>query len=464
MLFFDLLPISTDAQPSTDGNGETSVGNETSKPRETPYRVTSISRPYNVSSSNPSFRRNTRQGQRPTSTSRGLPAVPAEDINEIPESPNVPPPPPYTPIDRNAGLPPLPSESTSIERQNSLSPSMGTPNRRASHHEGQVIPPADRRRTMSSRPSMGTASPATPLFGTPPPGTPGSNVGGFRATMGMPFVGNDTGSRFTRITTVPTPDSQASSSSYMSIPQISSPVSTAPSAPVRRSSIEDPLLLLRKFDTVFIVDDSSSMDGPLWYEAREALAGVADVAARYDADGVDVHFLNNPVVGRNIRSGAEVKRLFDRVTPDGITPTGEKLEILLLDYLDRLEAAYDDFDNGDFDAKKRVRPVNFLVITDGAATDDPESVIIAAARRLDQAKYPLSQVGIQFVQIGDDPTAKEALQQMDDELAAAHGVRDIVDTVPYGADGAQLTAEMLTKILLGGINRRYDRRQTSHST
>ena len=43
------------------------------------------------------------------------------------------------------------------------------------------------------------------------------------------------------------------------------------------------------------------MEGTLWVEARDALAGIADVAARYDADGVDIYFLNNPSVGRGMR-------------------------------------------------------------------------------------------------------------------------------------------------------------------
>jgi len=31
--------------------------------------------------------------------------------------------------------------------------------------------------------------------------------------------------------------------------------------------------------------------------------------------------------------------------------------------------------------------------------DDPESVIVAIARRLDEGRFPISQVGIQFVQV-----------------------------------------------------------------
>lgn len=55
--------------------------------------------------------------------------------------------------------------------------------------------------------------------------------------------------------------------------------------------------------------------------------------------------------------------------------------------------------------------------------DDPESVIVTAAKRLDARHFPLSQVGIQFVQIGDDAAATEFLTELDDNLASTHGIR-----------------------------------------
>lgn len=113
----------------------------------------------------------------------------------------------------------------------------------------------------------------------------------------------------------------------------------------------------------------------------------------------------------------EVKRLFDYVRPNGITPTGEKLEQLLLAYMHRLEVAREQ------DEPETIKPVNFIIITDGAPTDDPESVIVATARRLDAGHFPLMQVGIQFVQIGTAEDTAEALRELDDGLAHQHGIR-----------------------------------------
>ena len=59
------------------------------------------------------------------------------------------------------------------------------------------------------------------------------------------------------------------------------------------------------------------------------------------------------------------------------------------------------------------------------------------------------------MQIGAEPEAAEFLRQLDDDLVSIAGVRDIVDTTPYL--GTQITASVIIKILLGGINRRVDR-------
>lgn len=50
----------------------------------------------------------------------------------------------------------------------------------------------------------------------------------------------------------------------------------------------------------------------------------------------------------------------------GITPIGEKLEVLLLNYLSGIEHAQELAEAGDSSLLRRIKPVNFLVITDGA--------------------------------------------------------------------------------------------------
>ncbi|KAF8314737.1 hypothetical protein DL93DRAFT_2125638 [Clavulina sp. PMI_390] len=203
------------------------------------------------------------------------------------------------------------------------------------------------------------------------------------------------------------------------------------------------------------------MAGKRWRDTRAALAELAGTASGYDVDGVDIHFLNSPVVGDNIKDRQAVEALFDSIDPDGITPTGEKLEILLLDYILKIEEAQDKdkaSGNNAGAALKAIKPLNLIVLTDGEPSDDPESVIITAARRLDSRHFPLAQVGIQFVQIGDDPNAAEALKELDEALAGTHGIRDMVDTTPFSPALAASSPHDIAKMLLGGVNRRVDKR------
>lgn len=220
---------------------------------------------------------------------------------------------------------------------------------------------------------------------------------------------------------------------------------------------EEQLAMLRDYDTVFLVDDSGSMAGSLWREARSAIQGVVAHAIKYDEDGIDIYFLNDKSAAKGVKSVGEVEALFNRVRPSGATPTGARLDKLLKEYKRELDAAYQlgQRTGGDM---YTVKPLNLLVITDGAPTDDPESAIVSFAKYLDKYDFPLSQCGIQMFQIGSDPEATEALQDLDDALENRYNIRDIVDTVPFA--GA-MTAEMIVKVLLGGINRRLDRRNAS---
>ncbi|KAI0832719.1 hypothetical protein BC628DRAFT_1348038 [Trametes gibbosa] len=262
---------------------------------------------------------------------------------------------------------------------------------------------------------------------------------------------------------VPSASSNASATSASSVADTGVPAAGSTSfderadylrRPMRQNTIEDALETLRKYNTIIIVDDSGSMSkGGLWTEAREALAALADVAAKYDTDGIDVCFLNSRKTGANMTSSSQIRRLFDSVVPRGATPIGERLEDLLLYYLNELDAAKK---SGGVAAVKAMKPVNYIILTDGVPTDDPASVIAAAARRLDEGQYPLSQIGIQFVQIGNHRAATEYLRSLDDELQEEYHVRDIVDTTPYL--GGRLNADTIIKILLGGINRRVDKR------
>lgn len=221
---------------------------------------------------------------------------------------------------------------------------------------------------------------------------------------------------------------------------------------------------LGEFDTILVVDDSSSMRGRNWKEAEDAIAAIAPICTRYDEDGIDIWFLNHRrEVTRasggaysNITTAEEVHMVFKSVEPWGATPVGKRLHDILSPYLRRVERM-----EAGHDAAGSVKPLNIIAITDGAFTDDAESILVDVAKRLDDCRAMPWQVGVQFFQIGSDPRARAYLQELDDELgkrASEDHLRDIVDTVPWkGKCGQILSADGILKCVLGAVNRKLDK-------
>ncbi|KAA1073704.1 hypothetical protein PGT21_023052 [Puccinia graminis f. sp. tritici] len=208
---------------------------------------------------------------------------------------------------------------------------------------------------------------------------------------------------------------------------LNSLLSQTPASPLsytNPSSGEDKLAILARYDTVLLIDDSALMSQQnRWNEAAVAVAGLADTLVKYDSDGIDVYFMNSDEHLCNATSAAEVTQLFRTVQPVGqSTPTDVRIEELLGVYLNRLEEAR---------ATNRapIKPLNLIVITNGEG-DDPDTLAHALAGfsdRLDLGRFPLTQLGVQFVQIGDERDATRFLQALDNELKSElGGRRDII--------------------------------------
>ena len=223
--------------------------------------------------------------------------------------------------------------------------------------------------------------------------------------------------------------------------------------PSSSSSEDTDFSFLSTFDTVFLIDDSGSMAGRSWRETAEALKTITPICTQHDADGIDIYNLNakDNLEFKHITTPVDVETIFGSVLPRGGTPTGSRLHSILKPYLRDLEIK----------GEEGVKPLNIIVITDGQASDDVESVILSAARKLDKLDAPAWQVGIQFFQVGEDREAKRMLEELDDRLANKGGkgkeVRDMVDTVPWvGKSGSGLNGRGILKCVLGAVVRRHD--------
>jgi hypothetical protein len=203
------------------------------------------------------------------------------------------------------------------------------------------------------------------------------------------------------------------------------------------------------FDTVFIVDDTGSMikaardrepEGQdRWAATAEALQHIAQLAASKDPDGIDIRFLKSENLNENnitsVDTVMEILGLIDMY--DGSHGGGTVFKEYLADEISPRLELYRDYLQQEFSYKedlrrlakdrqaraRLVRPkpptkLNLIVITDGQADDrqEVEDYIVETALELDRLKAPIAQVGIQFVQIGEDESARRYLKRLDDDL------------------------------------------------
>ncbi|KAE8361877.1 hypothetical protein BDV27DRAFT_147479 [Aspergillus caelatus] len=230
------------------------------------------------------------------------------------------------------------------------------------------------------------------------------------------------------------------------------------------NSPETDYALLRRFDTIFLIDDSTSMRGQNWHETLGALVNISPICTKHDPDGIDIYFLKhrnpNDTQGafRMVTTPQSVENIFRPVYPHGDTPIGARLKEILGPYMEDLA---ESLRHRRTDTNSTVRPINIIVITDGKPTDELENdlvaTIAATAKQLDNWGAVKWQVGIQFFQVGDDKDVTKYLKYLDDNLAGDYGVRDIIDTVTWDKDPGELSANTILKVVLGAVDRRYDR-------
>ena len=195
--------------------------------------------------------------------------------------------------------------------------------------------------------------------------------------------------------------------------------SRARAVPVSARKKENVYGRLKSYDTKLLIDDSASMWGENWETVKRAVAAIAPIAVQYDRDGIDVQFFTEFIPKENrygLRSASEVMALFEEIEPDGDTPTADKLKEELAEYC-RL-----------YNHNRDIKGLNLIVFTDGDPSpgQDVKSVLVEFAQKLKNLDAPEFQVGVQFVQIGDDEKATNFLRSLDDDLKGPYELdRDV---------------------------------------
>ena len=200
---------------------------------------------------------------------------------------------------------------------------------------------------------------------------------------------------------------------------------------------EDRLSILRDYDTVFLIDDSPSMAGKNWDLVKDILDVCTPVAAHYDRDGIDIHFINNTDHNQpHVKDPQIAVQIHHQIRCMGRSLLVDRIDTHLRKYLQ-------GFKNAGYAADHK--RYNLIVITDGEPDDADDGGgpyqsgikpafgllqkrLARHAKKLDSDDVDAAQrqVGIQFCQIGKDQAATEFFAFLDDRLRSKEDLdRDV---------------------------------------
>jgi von Willebrand factor type A domain. len=198
--------------------------------------------------------------------------------------------------------------------------------------------------------------------------------------------------------------------------------------------------MLANRDYTLILDKSGSMSirdqaggKSRWQSAEESTIALANKCEEFDPDGITVYTFSSKFRRYDNVTSAKVEQIFRENEPVGGTNLTAVLQDAINNYLQRRNQG------------RTKSGETILVVTDGEP-DDRKSVfevIIQATKQLQSDE----ELAISFIQVGNDPQAKQFLKALDEQLMSVGAKFDIVDTVTI-SDMEDMT---LSEVLLNAI-------------
>ena len=183
---------------------------------------------------------------------------------------------------------------------------------------------------------------------------------------------------------------------------------------------EDSCAYLTRFQTVVLVDDSSSMSGPRWRQASDLLADMTKVVATFNPNGLEIHFLNHADSDvKNATTPELIRNVFAIVEPAGASPpVATLLERELSKYILR------------YQSNSKIRRLNLLVLISDILDDEDQilEVVSQASNRMVSRRVK-EQISIQFIQSGSGKAPQTFLEGLDDAYVRGHRFNPIVSTL-----------------------------------
>ena len=198
---------------------------------------------------------------------------------------------------------------------------------------------------------------------------------------------------------------------------------------------------LSKYDFKILIDKSGSMatndvigsDGKnitRWKQAHEWSKSIAYICNQYDSDGIDIIlFDDNTSINEGVND-SRVDEVFRKNSPGGSTNTALAIQKALPEYFGGISKAFLGSIFGSKYAKvTRKKPVILLIFTDGEPNSELDlmNAIIEITKRISSRE----EVGISFLQVGNDSRAKRFLKKLDDDLESEGAKFDIVNVKTY---------------------------------
>lgn len=195
-------------------------------------------------------------------------------------------------------------------------------------------------------------------------------------------------------------------------------------------------------DYTLIIDKSGSMSTPdqaggrsRWEAAQESTLALARKCEQFDPDGITVYLFSSRFKRYDNVTSSKVAQIFQENDPAGTTNLAAVLKDATNRYFQR-KAAGQTKPGGE----------TILVITDGEP-DDRKGVMVAIVEASQQMERD-EELGISMIQVGNDPTATQFLNALDDQLQGVGAKFDICDAITMD-DMADLS---LSEVLLSAIN------------
>ncbi|KAF8537788.1 hypothetical protein BDD12DRAFT_743934 [Trichophaea hybrida] len=201
---------------------------------------------------------------------------------------------------------------------------------------------------------------------------------------------------------------------------------------------------------MFLIDDSDDIRDR-WPAIKRSLIRFAELATRYDKDGIDLAFIHSDAEYKGITSDRlnEIMEDVEREVLQGVP--GSSMAISLDQHLNEYTLKYEESRN--HGPGHKCKYLNLIVLTsrDPGYMDGFDDTVLSYAQQLDDLHAPKFQLGIQFALIQSKPEDRVRFRRLDDQEG-----RDIVDATPYDPDTDEDNAEILVKVLCGAINPRID--------